>query len=250
MSVAGKSVIVTGAARGIGLEYCKALVEGGAQVLATDVSPLDEAAALTGPGRVATLKVDVTSAESTAAMVAEAVRLFGRVDAIINNAALYGALKGGRFTDIDEGEWDRTMAVNVKGIWNCCKAVIGPMREQKSGSIVNIASVGPLYGTPFALHYTASKGAVIALTRGLAREIGRDNIRVNAIAPTAIQTQGTAEFYQGKADKALEGVKAGQAIQRNLVASDVTGTALWLISDASAFVTGQTIVVDGGLVMH
>src|SRR5215208_3790667 len=120
-----------------------------------------------------------------------AIDAFGRIDALVNNAALYGSLKGGRFDAISESDWDAAMAVNVKGIWNCCKAVVPALRQAGGGSIVNIASLAATYGMPFALHYTTSKAAVIGLTRGLAREVGRDRIRVNALAPSAVITEGT-----------------------------------------------------------
>jgi 3-oxoacyl-[acyl-carrier protein] reductase len=142
------------------------------------------------------------------------------------------------------------MAVNVKGIWNCCKAVVPAMRQAGEGSIVNMASLAATYGMPYSLHYTTSKAAVIGLTRGLARELGRDNIRVNAMAPSAVLTEGTREFFAAKFDKAIEAIKAGQALQRSLTPPDLVGTLLWLVSDASRFVTGQTIAVDGGTVMN
>jgi 3-oxoacyl-[acyl-carrier protein] reductase len=185
-------------------------------------------------------------------MADAAVAEFGRLDGLVNNAALYGALKGGRFDGIPESEWDACMAVNVKGIWNCCKAAVPAMRaadNNRGGSIVNIASLAATYGMPYGLHYTTSKAAVIGLTRGLARELGRDNIRVNALAPSAVLTEGTTEFFGDKLDRALAAVKAGQTIQRNLVPGDLTGTVAWLLSDESGFVTGQTIAVDGGTVM-
>jgi 3-oxoacyl-[acyl-carrier protein] reductase len=117
------------------------------------------------------------------------------------------------------------------------------------GSIVNIASLAATYGMPYGLHYTTSKAAVIGLTRGLAREIGRDRIRVNALAPSAVITEGTREFFGSKLDRALETIKNGQTIQRNLMPADLVGSVLWLVSDASGFITGQTIAVDGGTVM-
>jgi 3-oxoacyl-[acyl-carrier protein] reductase len=141
------------------------------------------------------------------------------------------------------------MAVNVKGIWNCCKAVVPALRQVGGGSIVNIASLAATYGMPYGLHYTTSKAAVIGLTRGLARELGRDNIRVNALAPSAVLTEAAREFFAEKADKALEAIRTGQAIARSLVPSDLVGTVHWLVSDASRLVTGQTIAVDGGTVM-
>jgi p-cumic alcohol dehydrogenase len=123
------------------------------------------------------------------------------------------------------------------------------MRKLGGGSIINMASLAALYGTPFALHYTVSKAAVIGLTRGLARELGRDNIRVNCIAPSAVLTEGTREFFGEKHERALQVIAAGQSIQRNLQPKDVAGAMLWLASDQSAFVTGQTVAVDGGTVM-
>ena len=123
------------------------------------------------------------------------------------------------------------------------------MRKSGGGSIVNIASLAATYGLPFALHYTTSKAAVIGMTRGLARELGRDRIRVNAVAPYAVLTEGTREFFGDKHDKALEVIRTGQAIQRNLEPGDA-GTVLWLLSEDSRFTTGQTIAVDGGTVMH
>jgi 3-oxoacyl-[acyl-carrier protein] reductase len=167
----------------------------------------------------------------------------------VNNAALYGALHGGRFDAIAEDEWDAAMAVNVKGVWNCCKAIVPTMREGGGGSIVNITSLAAIYGMPYALHYTVSKAAVIGLTRGLARELGRDGIRVNSVAPSAVATEGTREFFGSKYEKALDTIKAGQSIQRNLEPVDLVGTVAWLLSDGSRFVTGQTISVDGGTVL-
>ena len=141
----------------------------------------------------------MTDTASAAAMVDAAIEAFGRLDALINNAALYGALHGGRFDAIDEAEWDAAMAVNVKGIWNCCKAAVPAMHQAGGGSIVNIASLAATYGMPYGLHYTTSKAAVIGLTRGLARELGRDRIRVNALAPSAVITEGTARILRRQA---------------------------------------------------
>jgi NAD(P)-dependent dehydrogenase (short-subunit alcohol dehydrogenase family) len=195
------------------------------------------------------VKLDVADMASCEAMVDAALKKHGRIDGLVNNAALYGSLRGGRFNQIPEHDWDAAMTVNVKGIWNCCKAVVPAMRQAGGGSIVNIASLAATYGMPYGLHYTTSKAAVIGLTRGLARELGRDRIRVNALAPSAVMTEGTREFFGAKLDRALDAIKAGQTIQRNLQPSDLAGTMRWLISDASGFVTGQTIAVDGGTVM-
>lgn len=248
MSVTGKVVLVTGAARGLGLEYARALGQAGAHVVVGDVNDCAEAVAAAGNGAFG-VRLDVTDVAQCDSMVEHAMERFGRVDALINNAALYGSLRGGRFNQIAEMDWDAAMAVNVKGIWNCCKAAVPAMRQSGGGSIVNIASLAATYGMPFALHYTTSKAAVIGLTRGLARELGRDNIRVNAIAPSAVITEGTVEFMGDKYERALDVIRSGQTIQRTLEPNDLTGTVMWLIGDGSGFVTGQTIAVDGGTVM-
>jgi 3-oxoacyl-[acyl-carrier protein] reductase len=251
MTIADKTIAITGAARGLGQEFARHLAAAGANIVAGDVSDCAATADLVanGGGKVLAVRLDVTDAASAQAMIDAGISAFGRLDGLVNNAALYGALHGGRFDAIDEAEWDACMAVNVKGIWNCCKAAVPAMRENGGGSIVNIASLAATYGMPFGLHYTASKAAVIGLTRGLARELGRDGIRVNALAPSAVLTEGTSEFFGDKLDRALSAVKAGQTIQRNLAPSDLTGTVAWLLSDESGFVTGQTIAVDGGTVM-
>jgi 3-oxoacyl-[acyl-carrier protein] reductase len=248
MSLADKVVLITGAARGLGLEYARFLGQAGARIVAGDVADCSGAATAAGNGAIS-VRLDVTAIASADAMVELAMERFGRVDGLINNAALYGSLRGGRFNQIAEADWDAAMAVNVKGIWNCCKAVVPAMRQSGGGSIINIASLAATYGMPFALHYTTSKAAVIGLTRGLARELGRDNIRVNAVAPSAVMTEGTAEFFGDRLERGLEVIRAQQTIQRTLEPADLTGTIAWLLSDGSAFVTGQTIAVDGGTVL-
>lgn len=252
MNVDGKVIVITGAARGIGREYARYLGGLGARIVVADISDCAGTLDLvkTERGTAVAAKLDVASAASAMELARTALDAFGRIDALINNAALYGSLKGGRFDAISEPDWDAAMAVNVKGVWNCCKAVVPALRRGGGGSIVNVASLAATYGMPYGLHYTTSKAAVIGLTRGLARELGRDNIRVNAVAPSAVLTEGTREFFAEKADKALDTIKANQAIARNLAPSDLVGTVHWLVSDASRLVTGQTIAVDGGTVMH
>jgi p-cumic alcohol dehydrogenase len=251
MELGGKVVVVTGAARGIGREFARGLGLAGARIVAADINDCGATAELLAAAGVLAIPVrlDVRDAAAARDMADAAVKAFGRIDALINNAALYGSLRGGRFDAIAEPDWDAAMSVNVKGVWNCCRAVVPAMRQAGGGSIVNMASLAATYGMPFALHYTTSKAAVIGLTRGLARELGRDRIRVNALAPSAVLTEGTREFFGDKLDRALDVIKTGQSIQRNLTPADVVGTALWLISDAAALVTGQTIAIDGGTVM-
>ena len=252
MDLNEKVAIVTGAARGLGREYVSSLAAAGAAVIAADQRDCSQTVAevQAAGGSVLGLEVNVVDSQSAQAMADAAVEAFGRIDVLVNNAALYGSLKSGPFGDIAEAEWDACMAVNVKGIWNCCKAVVPVMRKGgNGGSIINISSLAAVYGMPYSLHYTASKAAVIGITRSLARELGKDWIRVNTIAPSAVLTEGTDEFFGAKADKAKRVIASNQALQKNLETSDLAGTVLYLASDASRFVTGQTIMVDGGSVM-
>jgi 3-oxoacyl-[acyl-carrier protein] reductase len=247
----GKVVIVTGAARGIGREYVRFLAGAGARVVAADLNDCGDTAsdAAAASGEALPARVDVTDAASTAALAAFAIASFGRIDGLVNNAAAFASLRGGRFDAIPESEWDRALAVNVTGIWQCCKAVVPAMRAAGGGSIVNVSSLAATYGMAHGLHYTTSKAAVIGLTRGLARELGRERIRINALAPSMVQTDGAREYFGERYDRALEAIAAAQSIPRSLVPADLVGTVGWLLSDASALVTGQTIAVDGGTVL-
>jgi p-cumic alcohol dehydrogenase len=247
MSLKGKVGIVTGAARGLGAAYAKAMAAEGMSLVVADRDDMTETLGTLGAGAEGT-RVDVANFDSVAAMAKLAMDRFGRIDVLVNNAALYGGLRGGRAENIAEAEWDACMAVNVKGVWNCCRAVIPQMRAQKSGAIVNIASLAAVVGMPYALHYSTSKGAVIALTRALARELGRDGIRVNAVAPTAVPTEGTKQFFGEKLDRQMKIVEAGQSLPGVLAPDDVVGAVLFLAGDSSRFVTGQTMMVDGGTV--
>jgi NAD(P)-dependent dehydrogenase (short-subunit alcohol dehydrogenase family) len=247
MQLEGKVALVTGAARGLGRAYAEAMAAEGAKVVAGDVRDCGDTVKAIGDAAIG-CALDVTDMESCKAAVALARTRFGRLDVLVNNAALYGALQGGRFDAIPEQAWDAAMAVNVKGIWNACKAAVPAMRQAGGGSIINISSLAAVYGLPFALHYTVSKGAVIGLTRGLARELGRDWIRVNTVSPSAVMTEGTAEFMGDKLERAKQVIAAGQTLQRNLETGDLVGTIVYLASDASRFVTGQNIMVDGGTV--
>lgn len=246
-----KVAIVTGAARGLGQEYAKRMAHEGAAVLCGDVrSCADTVANIeSAGGKARAVELNVTDMESCAGMAAAALDAFGKIDILVNNAALYGGLKGGKFDELDPDEWRRVLDVNVTGVWNCCKAVIPAMRAANQGSIINISSLAAVYGLPFALHYATSKAAVLGITRSLARELGRHWIRVNSVAPSAVMTEGTEEFFGDKLDRAAEVIAGGQTLQRNLTTEDLAGTIVYLASDASKFVTGQTIMVDGGTVM-
>jgi len=247
MNLFGKVAIVTGAARGLGRAYAQKLFEMGCNVVAADIEDVQETIdSLYGAGKSLGCRLDVADPESVQAMVDATVDRFGRIDILVNNAALYGSLTGGRLETLDSDEWDACMKVNVKGIWHTVKAVTPVMRKYGGGSIINISSLAAVYGLPYALHYSASKGAVIAMTRAMARELGRDWIRVNAIAPTAVNTEGTEAFFGEKLEQSMDTIRKGQALKRNLDPEDLVGTVLYLASDASKFVTGQTIMVDGG----
>lgn len=246
----GKVVLVTGAARGLGREYCRAAAAEGALVVAGDVAACDDtvAAVTASGGEAIGCRLDVTDAASCSAAVALAVERFGGLDGLVNNAALYAGLSSGPFDRIDLDEWDAAMRVNVTGVFLMCRAAVTPMRERGTASIVNVSSLAAVYGLPNALHYTASKAAVLGITRGLARELGRYFIRVNAIAPSAVLTEGTDAFFADARDKALTAVANQQALRRNLEPADVSGTVVHLLSDESRFVTAQTLMVDGGAV--
>lgn len=248
MQLDSKVVVITGAARGLGRAYAVAMAAEGASVLACDISDCGDTVAevKAAGGRIESVTTDITNMNDCREMADAAVTAFGKIDILVNNAALYATLKGARFEDLDEAQWDAVMNVNIKGVWQCCKAIVGPMREAGGGSIINVSSLAAVYGLPYGLDYVASKAAVIGMTRTMARELGRDNIRVNAIAPSAVMTEGTQDFFGEKFEKAKSVIASGQLIQRNLEPADLTGTVIYLASDASSLVTGQTHMVDGG----
>ena len=245
-----KVAIVTGASRGLGREYAQKLATAGAKVVAADILDCGQTTKSINEsgGSSIAIEPDVRHQKSCDNMASSALKSFGHIDILVNNAALYGSLKGGRFDTLREDDWNDCMDVNVNGIWRCCKSVIEPMKSKKSGSIINISSLAALAGLPYALHYSTSKAAVIGMTRALARELGRDWIRVNSIGPSAVLTEGTEEFFGEKLDQATQVIANGQSLKRNLSPEDLAGTVLYLASDASKFVTGQTIMVDGGTV--
>lgn len=243
-----RAVVITGGAAGLGFAYARRFLDEGACVLIADIVDATEALErLDAGGRAAGCRVDVASASSVGAMAAEARRRFGRIDVLVNNAAVFSSLKPQPFDAIPEEEWDRVMAVNVRGMWNCVKAVAPVMRAQKGGRIVNVASAIVAKGTPFLLHYVTSKGAVIAMTRALARELGDDGIAVNAVAPGLILSD-TVRANPDVTGFQTAAVLQSRAFKRDALPEDVEGAVLFLASSDSAFMTGQTLVVDGGSV--
>jgi NAD(P)-dependent dehydrogenase (short-subunit alcohol dehydrogenase family) len=249
MKLKDKTAIVTGAGRGIGKAMAARLAADGASVVIADVAQYDVAAAeLARSGaRTLGLRVDVSSESDTASMAEETVKAFGRIDVLVNCAAMFATVKLGPFEEIPVAEWKRLLEVNVLGVALCCRAVTPQMRMQRSGRIINLASGAPLKGVPYFLHYIASKGAVIAMTRGLARELGKDGITVNAIAPGLTVSDGTAgrpEHLRNQADTIRS-----RAIQREERPEDLVGAVSFLATADSAFMTGQTLVVDGGSAM-
>ncbi|AKS33767.1 SDR family NAD(P)-dependent oxidoreductase [Mycolicibacterium goodii] len=251
MSLEGKVVVITGAARGIGAEYARAFAERGARLMVADVvDPTVTAQHARGLGAEAmSVITDVRCRDQADAMIAATVRRWGHVDVLVNNAARYAGLYRGPLQDIPADEWDEVMAVNVRGVWNMSAAALAPMSDRRSGAIINISSTTALKGTPGNLHYVASKGAVTAMTRAMAREVGTFGVRVNCVTPGLVDNEASRQGHEH--DFAERAVARAQerSLARNMFPSDLVGAVLFLASDASAFITGQSLTVDGGAVM-
>jgi NAD(P)-dependent dehydrogenase (short-subunit alcohol dehydrogenase family) len=249
MVLADKVVVVTGAGQGIGRAYARAIAEAGAAVAAADIdldAVKEVAAELEGDGhRCIGVHVDVADEASTLAMAEEVEQQLGRIDGLVNNAALYAGLQLRGPLDIPVDEWDKVMAVNVRGPFLCSRAVVPAMRRAGGGNIVNQSSTGA-WGSAALTHYTTSKAAVLGLTRSLAKSFGADDIVVNALAPGQIGTEATYGLIPAER---LERMSANQAIGRTGMPDDLCGAVVFLLSDGARFMTGQTLVLDGGLVM-
>ena len=243
-----KTIVVTGGATGIGQAFALGCAAQGANLVVADMNSADETvtAIQQAGGKAIGVKVDVSNQESLNAMADAALKAFDRIDGLVNNAAYFREVKLTPFEEIDPEIWERIFQVNVQGVWQCCKAVMPAMRAQNSGSIVNISSVVAVAGQPGYLHYVATKGAVLSMTKGLAKECGSVGVRVNVIAPGFVITDAT----KNRPVEWQQSFLKARAISREQRPADLVGTAMYLLSDLSAFVSGQTVVVDGGHIMY
>lgn len=244
----GRRVLVTGGARGLGYAFAQAIAQAGARVVIADVlaGRVQQAACeLSGMGLdVSGVSLDLASPESIEACIERTVKRLGGLDGLVNNASITNS--GGKSCEeLDIETWDQVMQVNVRGTWLMTRAALPALRESGRGAVINLASDTPLWGAPNLLAYVASKGAVIAMTRSLARELGNANITVNAIAPGLVLVEATAYVPAARHRLYTE----QRAIQRPQLPDDVSGAVLFALSDLSRFITGQTLPVNGGFVM-
>lgn len=246
----GMTAIVTGAAQGLGASYALAFARQGASVVICDVlntGSTAEAVRAVG-GKCLEQTVDITNGAQVKAMVDRAVDAFGCVDVLVNNAAISGDLVGRPFTDISSESFERVLSVNIRGTFECAKAVVPHMRRKGYGKIINTSSGTAFKGSPGIMHYVASKGAVLSMTKAMARELGDYGIRVNCVAPGLTKTESIS-VNPSWTEEATSANVSTRALKREAYADDVVGAVLFLASRESDFVTGQTIVVDGGSYM-
>ena len=234
----GKVAVVTGGAQGIGRAIADGLQAEGATVAVADLNPPSDG-----------FRADVSSEEDVQRLTDEVVARHGGIDVLINNAGLYASLAMRPFTEIPLEEWRHVMDVNVASMFLTCRAVVPRMRERGGGKIVNISSGTPFRGVPFLLHYVTSKGAIVAFTRALARELGKDGIHVNCVAPGFTISTGVEEHPE--VIEALRDVSvSARTLQRDQLPQDVVGAVVFLCTPAADFITGQTMVIDGGQYFH
>ena len=243
----GKVAVVTGAAQGIGRAIADGLAAEGARIVVVDLQRAEEAAGAYADG--IGLTADVANEVDVERVVSEVRERCGSVDVLVNNAGLYASLAMRPFTEIPLEEWRQVMDVNVASMFLTCRAVVPVMREQGGGKIVNISSGTPFRGVPFLLHYVTSKGAIVALTRSLAKELGRDGIHVNCVAPGFTMSEGV-QAHPEVVDALRDVSVAARTIQRDQVPEDVVGAVVFLCTPAADFITGQTMVIDGGQFFH
>ncbi|MSO94215.1 MAG: glucose 1-dehydrogenase [Thermoleophilia bacterium] len=243
----GRVALVTGGSQGIGHAIAQGLAAEGARIVIADVRAA-EAAAEAFPDGVG-LTADVADEEAVQQLVDEAVERCGSIDILVNNAGLYASLAMRPFTEIPLVEWRQVMDVNVASMFLMCRAVVPVMQRNGGGRIVNISSGTPFRGVPFLLHYVTSKGAIVAFTRALAKEVGKDDVLVNCIAPGFTMSAGV-EANPEVIEKLRDVSVSARTIQRDQMPEDVVGAVIYFASAGSSFVTGQTIVIDGGQTFH
>ena len=249
--LAGKVAIVTGGAKGIGRHYSQALAAEGARVMIADIADgktlADEIAGRHGANSVATMKFDVSDEGQVKKLVAQTIDRFGQIDVLVNNAALYAPLTPRAFGEWDVDLWDRVMAINVRGPYLMVRHVAPHMIERRSGKIINIASGAAYKGVPRMLPYVTSKGAMLAFTRALSRELGPHGIAVNSLSPGYILSDTGLENATHVEEERMP-VRNSRAFKRDGYPEDLVGALVFLASSDSDFVTGQSLVVDGGAV--
>jgi NAD(P)-dependent dehydrogenase (short-subunit alcohol dehydrogenase family) len=243
----GKVAVVTGAAQGIGRAIAQGLAEEGARIVVADLKGAEEAAASFADG--VGIEVDVSDEAAVQRLADETVDRCGSIDILVNNAGLYASLEMRAFDQIPLDEWRRVMDVNVASMFLTCRAMVPVMRRSGGGKIVNISSGTPFRGVPFLLHYVTSKGAIVAFTRALAKEVGKDNVLVNCVAPGFTMSEGV-QSHPEVVEKLRDVSVSARTIQRDQTPEDVVGAVVYLCGPGSSFVTGQTIVIDGGQFFH
>lgn len=254
--VMDKVVIVTGGGQGLGRAYVEGLVSEGAKVVVAEVNAVTGEEVVErireGGGEAIFVATDVTRFESVQGMIEKAIQTYGRIDALVNNAAIYHGLRLKPFFEISEEEWDRLIAVNLKGVWNCCRAVLPHMLTRGTGKIINVASSLAFEGGGFLSHYATSKGGVVSFTRALSQELpalGGREITVNTLCPGAVWNEATQSIAAGH-DEVGQGVVAAQSLKRRGQVEDLVGPLVFLVSDQSDFMSGTALVVDGGSSRH
>ena len=243
----GKVALVTGGSQGIGRAIAEGLAAAGARVVVADLAGAEAAAEAFTDG--VGITADVADEGDVARLVVEVVERCGTIDILVNNAGLYASLEMRPFDQIPLDEWRQVMDVNVASMFLTCRAVVPVMRQNGGGKIVNISSGTPFRGVPFLLHYVTSKGAIVALTRALAKEVGKDNVLVNCVAPGFTMSAGV-EAHPEVVEKLRDVSIASRTLQRDQMPEDVVGAVVFLCGEGSSFVTGQTIVIDGGQYFH
>ena len=243
----GKVALVTGAAQGIGRAIAEGLADAGARIVVADLKGAEEAAAAFTDG--VGITTDVADEAAVQRMADQVVEQCGSIDILVNNAGLYASLEMRSFDQIPLDEWRQVMDVNVASMFLTCRAIVPVMRANGGGKIVNISSGTPFRGVPFLLHYVTSKGAIVAFTRALAKEVGKDNVLVNCVAPGFTMSAGV-QSHPEVVEKLRDVSVSARTIQRDQTPEDVVGAVGYLSGPGSDFVTGQTIVIDGGQTFH